>query len=202
MEMSPDIFRGTVIEGIDFQEGLRNFPPDAYMDVLRAWCKHISANLDKLNASVGMLSLPETLKEYTVVVHGLKGSNYGIYAGDLGKAAEALEGASRRGDIEFIKAKHGPFIEKASLLHSQLKDFIEAHQVDTGEKPMASAPDTALLAQFLTACRQFKSSLMEDILQSLEAFEYESDGDLIPWLREQTDNLEYEAIQERLSSIT
>jgi len=202
VKMSPDIFEGTVIEGVDFQEGLRNFPPDAYMDVLRAWCKHISANLDKLNALVGVLSVPENLKEYTVVVHGVKGSNYGIYANDVGKAAEALEKAGRQGDTAFIEANHGPFIEKTTLLYSQLKDFIEANQVDTGKKPMASAPDAALLAQFLTACKQYKSSVMEDILQSLEAFDYESDGDLVPWLREQTDNLEYDAIQERLSSIT
>jgi len=199
MEISPDVFESTVVEGVDFQEGLRNFPPDVYMDVLRSWCKHILTNLDKMGALAGVLSVPENLKEYTVVVHGVKGSSYGIYAGDVGKAAEALEGAGRRGDMEFINANHGPFIEKATLLYSHLKDFIAANQDIEGEKPMASAPDAALLAQFLTACKQYKSSVMEEILKNLEAFEYESNGDLVPWLREQVDNLEYEAIQERLS---
>jgi len=119
----------------------------------------------------------------------------------VGKDAEALEGAGRRKDIAFIEANHGPFLEKITFLHSHLKAFVEANQESAGEKPLANAPDTALLAQFLAACKQYKSSVMEELLKSLEAFEYESNGDLVPWLREQMDNLEYEAIQERLSSI-
>jgi hypothetical protein len=42
---------------------------------------------------------------------------------------------------------------------------------------------------------------MEDTLAELEEYEYESGGDLVEWLREQMDNLEYEAIQERLEEI-
>ena len=194
-----DIFDGIVIENIDLEKGRRNFNAQVYGDVLRAWCKHIPANLEKLRSLAGGVSDAEIRREYVITVHGLKGSSHGICAENIGNDAEALEAAGRRGDIAFIEANNEPFIEKALLLLSRLRDFFAAHTEAAGEKPMASSMDSALLDELLNACKQFKSSTMEEILKKLDAFEYESGGDLIPWLREQMDNLEYDAIQERLS---
>jgi hypothetical protein len=42
------------------------------------------------------------------------------------------------------------------------------------------------------------TSEMESILTELERYEYESGGELIEWMRERIDNLEYRAITERL----
>jgi hypothetical protein len=39
---------------------------------------------------------------------------------------------------------------------------------------------------------------MEEIIAELEGYEYESGGELVSWLREQLDNLEYDAVRERL----
>jgi hypothetical protein len=39
---------------------------------------------------------------------------------------------------------------------------------------------------------------MEAALKELESHSYETNGDLVPWLREQMDNLEYDTIVERL----
>jgi hypothetical protein len=41
---------------------------------------------------------------------------------------------------------------------------------------------------------------MEEILDKLEMYHYESGGELVQWLREQMDNLEYDAIRDRLES--
>jgi hypothetical protein len=38
-------------------------------------------------------------------------------------------------------------------------------------------------------------------MTALEGCEYESGGELIPWIREQLDNLEYDAIREKLESL-
>jgi RNase P protein component len=40
---------------------------------------------------------------------------------------------------------------------------------------------------------------MEEIMKELESCEYRQDADLVVWLREQVENLEYEAIQKRLN---
>jgi|GEM_PF-1224466 len=201
-EREDNIFDGIAIDGIDLQKGNRNFSQNVYMDVLRAWCKHIPANLEKLRALKASAVLPGgNLKDYVIAVHGFKGSGYGICAEGLGQDAEALEAAGRRGDVAFIEANNGLFMEKTGLLHARLSKFLADRQIQENARPMADSPDAELLAQLLDACRHYRSSAMEEVLKRLEAFDYESDGELVHWLRDQVDNLEYDAIVERLSGM-
>jgi len=200
-ESAADIFEGFVVENLDLQRGQKSFTPEVYADVLRAWCKHAPAGLEQLRALAGEISDAVKLREYVIAAHGFKGSCCGICADDIGKLAEALEHAGREGNLAFIEENNASLIEKASALHSALAEFFAARTADKGAKSKASSPDPALLAEVLTACKQFKSSVMEDALQKLESFEYESGGDLVSWLRDQIDNLEYDAIQERLGEM-
>jgi hypothetical protein len=48
---------------------------------------------------------------------------------------------------------------------------------------------------------QNDSAAMEAALSRLEGCDYEADGDLIPWLREQLDNLEYEVLRSKLENL-
>ena len=68
------------------------------------------------------------------------------------------------------------------------------------EKPVKRSPDEVLLKKILGASRKFLVDEMEDALTELEQYEYERDADLVTWLRGQVDNLEYEAIKNRLES--
>ena len=61
-------------------------------------------------------------------------------------------------------------------------------------------PDPVLLTKFLEAAKQYKTTLMEEILENMESHDYESGGELVAWLREQMDNLEYDAICTRLET--
>jgi len=189
---------------------MSRYPEKAYQEVLRAWCKHTPELLEKLRVLTEPLlnnsssSLDgESLDEYTIAVHGMKGSTYGICADKTaGKAAE-LEDAARRSDTEFIAANTGPLIEEAEKLLQNLEKLLACISSERSRpKLKAKSPDPGLLIQFLDACIHFKSSRMEEILGELEESEYESGGDLVEWLRDQTDNLEYDAIKERLTEIT
>ena len=42
---------------------------------------------------------------------------------------------------------------------------------------------------------------MEEIMDELERYEYEEGGELVAWLREQIDSLEYEAIVCRIDRL-
>jgi len=195
----PDIFKGIVIDGIDMKKGQEMFPDNKYLDVLRAWCMHTPSLLEKLrNLTEGQL-LDEDIGEYTIAVHGLKGSSYGICAGSVGKKAEDLEAASRRKDIEFVKANNKILLEEASALHQNLEKLLASAAQRSAAKPGAKSPDTELLKQLLDACKQFKSSLMEEIFDKIDTYQYESGGDLVKWMREQMDNLEYDAMEQRLT---
>jgi signal transduction histidine kinase/CheY-like chemotaxis protein len=194
-----NIFNGFDIGGIDLKKGQEMFPDNKYLDVLRAWCMHTPALLDKLRSLTDGHLGDEDIGEYTIAVHGLKGSSYGICAGSVGKKAEALEAASRRKDIEFVKANNEILLEESAALHQNLEKLLASAAQNTKAKPGAKSPDPELLKQFLDACKQFKSSAMEEILDKIDMFQYESGGDLVHWLREQMDNLEYDAMEQRLT---
>ncbi len=195
----PNIFKDIVIDGIDLKKGQEMFPQNKYLDVLRAWCMHTPALLDKLRSLADGQLGDEDIGEYTIAVHGLKGSSYGICSQSVGKKAEALEAASRRKDIEFVKANNKILLEEATALHQNLEKLLASAAAHSGAKPSAKSPDPELLKLFLDACKQFKSSLMEEILEKIDKFQYESGGDLVQWLREQMDNLEYDAMEQRLT---
>jgi hypothetical protein len=162
---------------------------------------HTPVQLETLRKLMGQLSNDEALGEYTTTVHGIKGATFGICADAPAQKAADLEAASRKKDLDFITANNEPFSKEILALHKNLEKLLADITSQGPAKDTAKSPDTALLAQFLEACKQFKSNQMEDVLAKLEAFEYESGGDIVQWLREQTDNLEYDAIQEKLEGM-
>jgi CheY-like chemotaxis protein len=183
------------VNGIDFEGGIQRYGgEDVYLRILRSYVVHAPELLEKLRG----LS-PETLPEYAITVHGYKGASYGICAAGIGKEAEGLELAAKAGDYEKVKAGNAAFIQDAEALLAALERLLSA-AVGTAEKQKAPAPDKALLGKLLDASKHFKPTVMEDVLLKLEQYEYASGGDLISWLREQLDNLEYDAIRERLEA--
>ncbi|MDR2483124.1 MAG: response regulator [Treponema sp.] len=187
---------GRSIDGLDFAQGKANYSGEAaYLNILRAYLVHTPGILEKiLNPS------PDSLAEYTVLIHGLKGSSYGICAGAVGRKAEALEAAARSGDFQKVLAENASFIESVRFLLLDLEDLLKRTAERTEERPRVPAPDGALLSRLLDAVKRYKSAIMEEILMELESYEYERGGELVVWLRQQMDNLEYEAIKNRLES--
>ena len=192
-------FEKTVINGIDLLKGRERFTENQYLDVVRTYCKHIPSLLEKLNDFANGQFDDETLSEYTITVHGLKGASFGVFADNIGNKAKELEEASRRKDIEFLKKNTASFVKEAAMLLQSLEKLLADIAENAPEKQKAGSPDAALLSEFLEASRQYKSSLMEEIMEKLEEYQYETGTDLIQWLREQMDNLEYDAILERLT---
>jgi hypothetical protein len=182
---------------LDIQEGFDRYGgAEIYLKVLGSYAVHTPALLEKLRS----LSR-ETLGDYAVTVHGIKGASYGICAGEIGKQAEELETAVKAADYERVARDNGGFIEKTEALLARIGELLRNIEGQGEVKKKAPVPDPALLERLLEASKRFKSTIMEDILSELEGYEYESGGDLVEWLREQTDNLEYEAIQERLAGM-
>jgi signal transduction histidine kinase/CheY-like chemotaxis protein len=192
---SQGLLDGVLVDGIDLEAGRERYNSEkAYLDVLRSYCVHTPPLLEKLRAFSG----ERDLANYTVQVHGLKGSSYGICAGAVGKDAESLEQAARAGDLKRVLADNLPFIEKAELLLLDLGAVLQkiaAHK-ETGKK--LPAPDRDQLKKLLDAVKHYRASVMEEVMAELESHEYETGGDLVVWLREQMDNLEYDAIREQL----
>ncbi|MDR3255355.1 MAG: response regulator [Synergistaceae bacterium] len=188
-------FSDAAIEGIDLTLGLERYDNnlDVYTGLLRSYVKHSTGTLSEISA------VPTgPLQNYTIKVHGLKGASYGICADKVGKLAEELEAAAKRDDREFIEARHGAFISVAEELISDLSSLLTKLSGDSGERDMMPAPDRELLSKMLDACRHFKIAEIKKLLSELSRYSYESGSDLMEWLEEQAENLEYEQMQNRL----
>jgi signal transduction histidine kinase/CheY-like chemotaxis protein/HPt (histidine-containing phosphotransfer) domain-containing protein len=101
------------VEGLDFAEGVERMGgrEDAYLRILKTYAATMPAMLDKIRDFK-----VESLKDYIITVHGIKGSSYSICAHETGRMAEALEMAAKREDIEAILRNNGPFIHQAEQL--------------------------------------------------------------------------------------
>jgi HPt (histidine-containing phosphotransfer) domain-containing protein len=158
--------------------------------VLRSFIKNTPPLLDKLREVTA-----DTLADYAVIVHGVKGSSRSIAAEDVGTDAEALELAAKRGDIGFVEANNEALLHKTEHLIEALKTALDGA---SGSRELAASPDKALLDELLAASLAFDVDSAEEILLQLEAFDYEEGGDLVVWLREQFDIAGFKKIANKL----
>ena len=202
--ISLGLLKDAKVEGVDFTQGLKRYSSEiAYLDIIRSFCLHTPALLKKLRSFIidgkeKNKGKKISLAEYRIIVHGLKGSCYGISANLAGSEAKKLEVAVGAGDVEWVKRNTFSFV---LLMESLLKELDEILQKDTerrGPKKQANAPNPNLFSKLLEASRLYKADEMEKIIRELESFEYKYNGELVSWLREQIDNLEYDAVCERL----
>jgi hypothetical protein len=112
---------GSPIEGIDFKEGVKRMGnrEAAYIRVLTSFSVNMPALLAKVRNFRG-----DMLQDYTITVHGIKGSSYGICANEIGRQAEALEMAAKNSDFETIIEKNDGFILQMEKLIAEISKYI------------------------------------------------------------------------------
>jgi CheY-like chemotaxis protein len=177
--------------GVDIRAGIERYgDAGAYMKALLSYVRFTP----DLITSLGKVSR-ESLGEYAVTVHGIKGASYGICANAVGDAAGVLEAAAKEGRYGDVIEGNGPLIKEIERLIEDLSPLAKTPET---ERPFLASPDTALLEKALDACRRFDTEALENAIAELEKGDYEKGGDIVYWLREQTDKLEYEAMADRL----
>ena len=194
----PGPFAGLSVEGVDIDAGLERYQ-DAYPEILRSYYKDTASLLGKVRILPEGDFSEEKLREYATAVHGIKGSSYSVFANGLGRLAEFMEHTAKAGDAQTVKAQNSRFIAAAETLLVSLEALLRKITPEQARQT-AAAPDPALLQKLAAACARYRAKEMEEALTELEQYEYESGGELVLWLREQADNLEYDAIRERLDS--
>jgi len=191
-----NILDGVQIEGIDLVRGKKKYNNDAaYLDILRSWHKHTPALLEKMRNPYF-----ENLPEYAITVHGIKGASLGICADEISGKAEELERYAKSGNIGKVQADNSIFIGMAESLLAKIGELLEKVDVGKNQKQRKHAPDPLLLEKLLEAVKSYKSTLMEETMCSIEEYDYDSGMELVSWLRQQMDDLEYDAIRQKLES--
>jgi len=199
VEQAPEqaSFLSLAVDGIDFKKGLLRFGGDTetYFAVMRTFAQNVPLILGKVEAVT-----KDNLEEYTVTVHGIKGSCYGICADKAATLADALEAAGKTGDYEFITAHNTTFVENVRKLLSGIEKAIAQLQA-TKQKSQKDAPDPQLLEKLLDACNRHDMNDIDTIVAELDDYIYESGGELVTSLREMADEMDYAEMAERLCGI-
>jgi chemotaxis protein histidine kinase CheA len=187
------------ISGIDVDKGLARFGNDmeSYLTVLNSYVKNTPALLD---AAVEAGKDKTRLTEYETIVHGVKGSSGAIFANEITEMAVALESAAKSGDYDHIVTNNTAFIKAARELISAIKTVLEENR-KTNQKPIKEKPDAAMLEKLSKACEEFDMNGVDEALMELEAFDYESGGELVEWLRESAEQANLDEIVERLKIV-
>jgi CheY-like chemotaxis protein len=186
---------GELFQTLDMDNGLKRFGDDkeAYLDILRSY----SINTKPLLEAARVVSL-DTLADYAITVHGIKGSSRGILAESVGAKAEALEHAAKAGNFDFVRVNNPEFIEEAGKLIADLENMLGKVSAEN-PKPHKDKPDPAALKRLLTACSDYDMDEVDVAMAEIEGYVYESDQELVLWLREKVEQMNFPQIIEKLS---
>ncbi|MCL1813928.1 MAG: transporter substrate-binding domain-containing protein [Treponema sp.] len=186
------------IEGVDLAAGAAQFGgEDNYLEIVKVFVHDTPKLLEDVQKFLdGFRIMPaaaaaalDALKNYTITVHGIKGSCYGICAASAGDLAKELEMAAKTQDFNRIMELNNGFIESTEKLVDELKIlFPKKEETAKTEK---QAPDTAVLQKLLDAAMSYNINTILDVLNELEQYRYQENGDLVRQLRETADNYEY-----------
>ncbi|GHV71520.1 hypothetical protein AGMMS49928_23670 [Spirochaetia bacterium] len=113
------------VEGLDIAKGKAQFREKGYFRVLKSYCTHTPALLEKIKDLTKNPLSEETIGEYIIDMHGIKGSTFGICADDIAKQAEDLEAAARNGDRQFIELGNTLFIWALENLIQSIEELLE-----------------------------------------------------------------------------
>jgi len=186
-----------VVPGVNISKGIMRFGNDidSYISVLRSYAKNTPPLLESVQEIVTNKS---RLPDYETIVHGIRGSSGSICADDAAELAGALENAARSGDYDYVAAHNAAFVE---AVYKLIKDIGQALE-ETSEndlKQKREKPNSSVLEKLREACANYEMTNADAAVQELEAYEYESGGELVAWLRENVELTNFDEIVERLA---
>jgi CheY-like chemotaxis protein len=183
------------IPGVDTTKriSLYSGKTDTYLPILRSFVFNTPGILNKLKAVT-----PETLPDYIITVHGLKGTSAGIGAQAISDAALNLETLARAGDFPGIKARNDSLIHDTQTIVAAVKSWLEHYDAHNA-KPRLKAPDRDVLERLRRGCENYDMGGIDRAMAELESSDYDEDADLAAWLREKIDISEFAEITARLA---
>jgi len=110
------------IPGIDTEtvHNLYDDDVEVYEAILSSFVSKIPAVLDKIRDVSS-----ETLPDYMIKIHSLKGSGGNVGAKEIVAEAAKLEAMAKNGDLAGVLAGNGDFLKKAGVLLDDIKKWLE-----------------------------------------------------------------------------
>jgi len=198
-EVSVEDENSTIIEdieipGVDTDRGLSLYGGDKkiYLSLLRSYVTNTPATLNKIRKVT-----KETLPDYVIAVHGIKGTSAGIGAENLREQALTLENLSRAENLEGVLSLNENLINDTENIVNNVKIWLE-HYDALNAKPRLKAPDREVLARLRQSCEKYDMAGIDKAMSELESADYEESEDLVKWLKEKIVVSEIAETAERL----
>jgi len=164
-----------------------------YMEILHSFVISIRSLLEPVEKAS-----EQTLDNYKIKVHGIKGTSLDIYAEKVGQEARNLENAAKSGDYSYIEEHNESFVKTTKQLIHDIETMLAIMNSRT-PKEKKDKPDRELLQKLLAACNDFNMDGADKAITEIEKYQYESDDSIVEWLRENVDMMRFEEISEKLS---
>jgi CheY-like chemotaxis protein len=189
------------IDGVDLTAGAEQFGGEEnYLEIVKVFVNDTPKLLkDVQNFLDGFRVMPaatavaaaalDSLKNYTIAVHGIKGSCYGIFAATVGDLAKELEIAAKAQDLGKVLELNNRFIQDTEVLVEKLKVLFPKKEMPP--RISKEAPDPAVMQKLLEAAQAYNINAMFETLNELEKYEYQEGEYLVQQLRRAADNYEY-----------
>jgi len=207
-QLNSGILSNCNIEGVDLAAGTAQFGGEEnYLEIVKVFVSDTPKLLETVQNSLdGFRLMPlaaktalDALKSYTITVHGIKGSCYGICATPVGDLARELEMAAKEHNFNRVMDLNNQFVQATEKLVEELKVLIP--KKENAARPEKDAPDPLLLQKLLASARAYNINEIFDVLAELEHYQYAENDDLVRQLREAADNYEYTVIIQLLSLV-
>jgi len=194
------------VNGLDTAKGVERFGGDceSYFQALRSYASGATALLEKIqavNIAANCGGDHADLTDYTITVHGIKGSSFGICAAEVGNAAAALEQAAREGNIDFILSNNAAFIETVRKLAVDIEEMLG--KIPRKIKQKKDKPDLDTLEKLLAACKAYDMDGVDAAMAEIENCEYTSSfgNDLAVCLRENINQMNFTQVQDIIINV-
>jgi hypothetical protein len=133
---------------------------------------------------------------YTIKIHGLKGTCAIIGAETVRATALNLEKMAKAGDLDGVLAKNDKLIKGTETLVANIQAWLEQYDANNAAlprnaKPLLKAPSREILARLRQSCETYDMNGIDKAMTELESAVYEEDADLAVWLREKIDVSEF-----------
>jgi len=183
------------ITGLDIAKGLKKYNGDEeiYLKILRSYAVSTRSILSAIDL-VGA----DNLADYKLKVHSMKGTSLDIFADQIGNAAARLEQAAKDGDLSYISEHNPAFLEDAWKVIRDLDAMLLEISAEN-PKPKRDKPDKKWLLKLLDACSDYDMDGVEAAMAEIEKYQYASDGNLVDWLRNNADMMNFSQIVKKLS---
>ena len=157
-----------------------------YLPVLRSYADNMPAVINNLQNVT-----KESLSDYAISIHGLKGASAGIGAEGIRKRASELEMMANAGDLQGVIGLNDEFLFDVESIIDSIAIWFKEHDKNL-EKPRLNAPDASLLAELYQSLVDFDMYGIDNAMEQLGKSDYETDADLIKLLEKRITESEFD----------